>query len=129
MNYITPSEVLSLTTNDRIKGMAVDSDNLKIFIAGAEAIADSYRYDTSRPGFSSVIKLGVILIIDFIAFSNIGGGAFKSESVGSQINYSINDNGMKRKLAEFETILGPYIVNGSGGKRIRMSQMVRVDRY
>lgn len=128
MDYITPEEVLSLTTNDRIKAMPADSDGLKMFIAGAEAMADNYSYNKQKQGFNNVIKLGVMLLIDFLAFSNVGGGAFESESVGNQIQYNMRDNGLKRKLAEFETILGPYIVSGSGGKKIKMSQLVRIGR-
>ena len=106
--------------------MDVDSIGLEMFIAGAESIADSYTFNAKKAGFDNVIKLGVMLLIDYLAFSNVGGGAFESENVGSQIQYNMRDNGLKRKLTEFETILGPYITGGSGGKKIRISRMVRV---
>lgn len=129
MAYITPEEVLELTTNSRIQQMDVTSTGLKIFIAGAESIANGYRYNKTAEGFESTIKLAVVLLIDYLAYANVGGGALLSEEIGTNImTYQMKDDGLKLKMAEFETLMGSYITGVSssgGGKRIRTTKLYR----
>lgn len=129
MAYITPEEVLELTTSSRIQQMDTNSTGLKIFIAGAESIANGYHYNKTSEGFEETMKLGIVLLIDYLAYANVGGGALLSEEIGVNVMaYQMKSNGLKDKMAEFETIMGSYITGVSssgGGKRIRMTKLYR----
>jgi hypothetical protein len=124
MAHITPEEMKLLSGSDAIKAM--EPENIQVYIDGATSILDSYVFDQSKSGFSNAIKLASVLLVDHIAFSNIGGGAFNEERM-RDIWYVRGDKGLSKKISEVEIILSAFIVSGGsvGNRRIRMHRMVR----